>query len=177
MALRHSDPFPQHVLNCWSRPLQSLCNWLLMGANGKYITRMWIIHILRSWEVFFPHLLFLFHCRLACAGLKRLRNNTAAQHSITPVFSLSCVKKKTETKNMIFYLGVVVVDKSATNLSIFNYSTCYVATVVAGNETADGNEVWTCGSILLYVAARRSRRVALSAAAPRGAAAPALLSR
>lgn len=42
---------------------------------------------------------------------------------------------------MIFYLGVVVVDKSATNLNIFNYSTCYVATLVAGNETADGNEV------------------------------------
>lgn len=64
---------------------------------------------------------------------------------------------------MLFYLVVGVVNKSATNLNIFNYSTCYVATVVAGNETADGNEVWKCGSILLYAAACCSCRVALSA--------------
>lgn len=56
-----------------------------------------------------------------------------------------CKKNKTkyptETKYMLFYLGVVVVDKSTTNVDIFNYSTCYVATAVAGKETAERNEV------------------------------------
>lgn len=78
-----------------------------------------------------------------------------------------CKKKKkknpTETKNTIFDLGVVVVDKSTTNADIVNYSTHNVAPVVAGNETADRNEVWTSTSILLYVAAHSSRHVTLSA--------------
>lgn len=126
-----------------------------MGLNYSYPEVM---------RLFFPPSFSL--SLLVCTSLKRLRNNTTAQHSITPVFSVSCVKKKkyhTETKNMIFYLGVVVVDKSTTNANIFNYSTCYVSPVVTGNETADRNEVWTGRSILMYVAAHSSRRVALSA--------------
>lgn len=70
-----------------------------------------------------------------CTSLQCLRNISTAQHSITPVFSFSCVKKyPTGTKNTIFYLEVVVVDKSSTNADIFNYLTCYVAPDVAGNE-------------------------------------------
>lgn len=142
----------------------SLCNWHLMGANAKNITWIRIIHTLRSWD-YFSHRFFLVTLPV-CTSLKGLRNNTTAQHSITPVFSLSCVKKiknktPTETKNTLFYLGVVVVDKSTTNADLFNYSTCYVAPILAGNETADRNEVWAGWSILRYVTSHSSRRVAL----------------